>query len=207
MVNDMLNNSSLPFNLWGGALLCECHILNKIPQENYDKSTYELWKGRKPSYKYLKVWGCLAKVALPPRKTTRLGPKIIDCVYLGYANNSSAYRFLVIKFDVDTISVNSIIKSRDAKVFKLVFPYNKSETIHKQYDVASTSQDVNSENDEPRRSKRPRIETSFGPYFISYFTEGDLKPFTRLFPLQMLLFGGKLLTVQWSLLWQITLGT
>jgi len=80
---------------------------------------------------------------------------------------------LAIKSDVDNISVNSIIESRDAEFFEHVFPYNNSETVHRQTDVASTSQEVNSETDEPMRSKRPRIETSFGPDFVSYLAEGD----------------------------------
>lgn len=119
------------------------------------------------------MWGCLAKVALSPPKRTRLGPKTIDCVYLGNALNSNAYRFLVIKSDVDIVSVNSTIESRDAEFFEHVFPYNKSETIHKQSGVASTSQQVNIETDEPKRSKRLMIETSFGPDFVSYLAKGD----------------------------------
>ena len=126
----MLNSYGLPFNLQGEALLCACYILNKMPQKNCDKSPYELWKGRKPSYKYLKVQGCLAKVALLPPKRTRLGPKTVDCVYLGNAHNSYAYRFLVIKYDVYIIYVNSIIESPDAEFFKHVFSYKKSETVH-----------------------------------------------------------------------------
>ena len=114
----------------------------------------------------------MAKVALLPPKRTRLGPKTVDCVFLGNAENSSAYRFLVIKSDVDIISMNSIIKSRDAEFFEHVFPYNKFDSYPKQSDVASTSrQEVNSKIDEPRRSKRPRIETSFKHDFIFYLAE------------------------------------
>ncbi|GJZ23366.1 pol polyprotein [Tanacetum coccineum] len=38
------------------------------------------------------LWGCLAKVQIPLPKRTKLGPKTVDCVYLGPAKNSAAYR-------------------------------------------------------------------------------------------------------------------
>ena len=45
---------------------------NKVPKKKSEKTPYELWKGMKPSYKYLRVWGCLAKVAVPPPKKVRI---------------------------------------------------------------------------------------------------------------------------------------
>ena len=69
MMNALLLSFVLPQNLWGEAILSANYILNRIPQKKTNKSPYELWKGRRPSYKYLKVWGCLAKVAAPiPKK-------------------------------------------------------------------------------------------------------------------------------------------
>ena len=38
-------------------------LINKVPKKKVEKTPYELWKGIKSSYKYLRVWGCLAKVA------------------------------------------------------------------------------------------------------------------------------------------------
>ena len=57
--------------------------------------------------------GCLAKVlALLPKKT-KLGAKTMDCIFIGFALNSSAYRFLVHKSKIPDIHVNMIIESRD----------------------------------------------------------------------------------------------
>ena len=39
-----------------------------------------------PLIKTLKVWGCLANVQVLLPKRTKLGPKTIDCVFIGYAN-------------------------------------------------------------------------------------------------------------------------
>ena len=79
MLNAMLISSGLPQNMWGEALLSANYVLNKLPHKKLDKTPYELWKGHAPSYKYLRVWGCLAKVPIPGPKRTRLGPKMVDC--------------------------------------------------------------------------------------------------------------------------------
>ncbi|KAL1225865.1 Retrovirus-related Pol polyprotein from transposon TNT 1-94 [Cardamine amara subsp. amara] len=123
MMNAMLQESGLPQNLWGEALLTTNYILNKIPHKVTGKTPYELWTGNVPSYKYLKVWGCLAKVAVPPPKKVSIGPKTIDCIFIGYAHNSSAYRFLVHKSDIHDIHVNTIMESRNVSFFEHVFPY------------------------------------------------------------------------------------
>ena len=114
MMNALLLSFGLPQNLWGEAILSANYILNRIPHKKTNKSSYKLWKGRRPSYKYLKVWGCLAKVAVPIPKKVKIGPKTVDCVFIGYAHNSSAYRFLIHKSEIIDMHANTIIKSKNA---------------------------------------------------------------------------------------------
>ena len=51
MMNATLISSRLPQNIWGEAILTANYLLNKAPKKSR-KTPYELWKGRKPSYKY-----------------------------------------------------------------------------------------------------------------------------------------------------------
>nr|GEX00603.1 retrotransposon protein, putative, Ty1-copia subclass [Tanacetum cinerariifolium] len=104
-----------PDGLWSEACLAASTILNKIPHKKSDKSPYQLWKGKEPSYKMMKVWGCLAKVQIPLPKRTKLRPKIVDCVYLGPTKNNAAYRFLVYKSnsEIDSIVQNNTWKLVD----------------------------------------------------------------------------------------------
>ena len=51
-------------------------------------------KSRRASYKYLKVWGCHENVAILDLKKVKIGHKTMDYIFIGYAYNSSAYRFL-----------------------------------------------------------------------------------------------------------------
>ncbi|KAL5792962.1 hypothetical protein ACOSP7_001556 [Xanthoceras sorbifolium] len=37
------------------AILSSNYLLNKVPRKKQEKTPYELWKGRKPSYKYLRI--------------------------------------------------------------------------------------------------------------------------------------------------------
>ena len=83
MMNAMLISSGLPQNLWGEAILSANYILNRIPPKRTNQTPYELWKGHKLSYNYLKLWGCLAKVAVPSPKKIKIGPKPVDCVFIG----------------------------------------------------------------------------------------------------------------------------
>jgi hypothetical protein len=48
---------------------------------------------------------------------TKTGTKTVKCVFLGYAHNSAAYIFLVIKFDFLVVHVNNVTQSRDATFF------------------------------------------------------------------------------------------
>ncbi|GJX91726.1 hypothetical protein Tco_0345052 [Tanacetum coccineum] len=61
MVNAMVINSGLSQDMWGEAILTATYLLNKVPYKEKEETHYELWMGRKSSYEYLRVLGCLAK--------------------------------------------------------------------------------------------------------------------------------------------------
>ncbi|CAM8934624.1 unnamed protein product [Rhodiola kirilowii] len=127
MMNAMLLSSGLPQEMWGEAVLSANYLLNRIPRKKKDKSPYELFIGRTPSYAHLRVWGCLAKVMAPGPKRMKIGPKKIDCVFIGYALNSTAYRFLVYDSKNPDIHKDTIMESKTASFFEQVFPYKTEE--------------------------------------------------------------------------------
>lgn len=87
----MLLNAHLPNDLWGGAILTACYVLNRVPSKSIETTPYEIWYGRKPNLDYFKVWG-LYKFPDPQR--TKLGPRDIKSIFVGYAQDSKAYRLL-----------------------------------------------------------------------------------------------------------------
>ncbi|KAL2250125.1 UNVERIFIED_CONTAM: Retrovirus-related Pol polyprotein from transposon TNT 1-94 [Sesamum indicum] len=193
MINSLLLTSRLPKYLWGEALNTTCHILNRVPLKHNTSTPFELWKGRKSSLKYFRVWGCLAKVLNPEHKRKKLGPKTVDAVFLGYVETSYALRFLVIKSEIPGIEVNTIVEFRDAVFLEDVFPLKTgipsnvslddslaSTSIHEHVEKmsnvgvsSSSSNQTHEESDEPRRSKRARIIKDFGSDFVTYNIEDD----------------------------------
>ncbi|KAB2595479.1 DNA polymerase zeta catalytic subunit-like [Pyrus ussuriensis x Pyrus communis] len=175
--------SGAPHNLWGEALLAANTILNRIPHKKTNQSPYEIWKGRLPTYKTLKVWGCLAKVQVPLPKRQKLGPKTVDCIFIGHANNSSAYRFLVHKSEIADIHINTILESAEVEFFEEIFPYkDRSYVLNKRVHEVITRNDddnhastsrVQSQDLEPRKSKRAKIAKDFGPDFLTFVTEDE----------------------------------
>jgi hypothetical protein len=61
-------------------------------------------------------------VNVPINKKRKLGPKTVDCVFLGYAMNSVGYRFLIVKSGVSDMEVGTFFESRDATFFETNFP-------------------------------------------------------------------------------------
>ena len=128
------------------------------------------------------MWGCLAKVPVPTPKKVKIGPKTVDCIFIGYAQNSSAYQFLVYKSEIPDIHKNTIMESRNASFFEHVFPCKFEEGPSSSKRTFETmnedSQDQEQEQeeeveDEPPRSKRIRTEKSFGPDFLTYMLESE----------------------------------
>jgi len=114
------------------------------------------------------VWGYLAKVALPSHKYSNIGSKTFDVVVIGYAQNNATYRFM-------SLSNFSISKYGDAESFEHVFPLKKDvphvvpNVVSESMNLPASSFSIRELVTEPRRSKRQRTETSFGPDFITSF--------------------------------------
>ena len=106
----------------------------------------------------------------------KIGRKAVDCIFIGYERNSSAYRFLVYESNISYIHKNTIMESRNASFIEDVFPCKFKEELGsskcKLVTINENSQDQNEDSEvEPKRSKRVRIEKSFGPDFLTYMLE------------------------------------
>ena len=135
--------------MWEEAILSVFHIQNKEPHKKTGNTPYELWEWHQPNLEYLKVWGCLAKVMLPEPKRRKLGSRTCDCVFIGYACNSSCYRFLVIKSDI--LESYTIIEYENAIFFKHMFPLKNKDKVL--CDSIETSNNFVDDVQEIRRSK------------------------------------------------------
>ena len=57
-----------------------------------DKNSQEVWIGKKPSIKHLKVFGCDAYVHVPKGKRTKLDNKAKKCIFIGYKYGMKGYK-------------------------------------------------------------------------------------------------------------------
>jgi hypothetical protein len=117
------------------------------------------------------VWGCRAVVRLTEPKRRPLGERGIDCIFIGYAENSYAWRFYVLESN-EYVSVNSVIESRDAD-----FDEERFTSIPRPRDMNhSTKAPVNTENNssnstQVRKGTRIRKAKTFGDDFQLYLVE------------------------------------
>nr|GEX10400.1 putative zinc finger, CCHC-type [Tanacetum cinerariifolium] len=112
MVRSMLANSNLSEFLWTEALKTAVHILNRVPSKSIPKTPYEIWTGRKPNLRYLRVWGCLAEAKLHNPQSRKLDLKNISCFFIGYPKRSKGYRFYCPSYST------RIVKTRHADFLK-----------------------------------------------------------------------------------------
>jgi hypothetical protein len=113
----------------------------------------------------------------------------MDCIFLGYAQRSIGYRFLVVKSEVPDMHIDTIMESRDATFFENMFPMKdmhstarfSSEIIPEssasndyfEQPHENVFEDVHEkdDNEDPTRSKRRRTAKSFGDDFIVYLVD------------------------------------
>ncbi|CAJ2638269.1 unnamed protein product [Trifolium pratense] len=146
-------------------------VYSLVPKSKKMISPYETLKKRQPNLSYLRTWGCLAYVRKPDPKRVKLASRAYECVFIGYAANSKAYRF----FD---LNAKVIIESVDANFFEDKFPFklrNSGGTESSHIPVIRNSESNNNTEIELRRSKRVRVAKDYGPEYSAYTLEEDPK--------------------------------
>ena len=105
MVRSMMSYLTLPVSFWGYALKTAMHILNLVPSKSVPNTPKELWGGRKPSMRYLHIWGRPAHVL--KRKSDKLEVKTEVCMFLGYSKETKGYLFYNHKYNKVFVSTHT----------------------------------------------------------------------------------------------------
>jgi hypothetical protein len=92
----MLETSGIYKEWWDETILIVYYVMNKVPTKNKEITPFKEWEKKKLNISYLRTWCCLAKVSVTINKKSKLGPKTVDCVFLGYAFHNIGYMFLII---------------------------------------------------------------------------------------------------------------
>jgi transposase InsO family protein len=105
-VRCMLIDADLDKRYWAEAANTAAYLVNRVPCRNNLKCPEEIWSGRKPSLKHIRIFGCKAMAHVPKEKRKKLDAKSTECILVGYCAESKAYRL------IDKQS-NKLIISRD----------------------------------------------------------------------------------------------
>jgi hypothetical protein len=89
-------DQDLPNSLWPEATSTVVYIQNKCPHAILkDKTHEEVFSGTKPEIGHLRIFGCPIYIHVPKEKRTKMEPLGKKGVFVGYNENSKAYKIYV----------------------------------------------------------------------------------------------------------------
>jgi hypothetical protein len=92
MTQSMLLGSKLPSPLWEEATRCSVYLLNWISHKSIQMTTpFQRLTGAIPNLSHIRVFGCKVSVLLT-KKGDKLASKSFPATFVGYDNQSKAYR-------------------------------------------------------------------------------------------------------------------
>ena len=83
--------TSLPISFWDHVLETAIYLLNRVPSKSVSSTPYEIWRGKQPNLKYLKIWGCPAYVKR--NFGHKLDTRADKCLFVGFSRDSIGYQF------------------------------------------------------------------------------------------------------------------
>jgi hypothetical protein len=130
MERTMLNESKLSNILWPQAIHTSFHILNRILlRNNYDKTPYQLWKGRITSVKHFRIFGSKCYIKKVDKNMGKLDSITDEGILVGYSCSRKAYKCynfrlkkvveaIDVKFDESSF-LKSKIEQKDHQTYEI----------------------------------------------------------------------------------------
>jgi hypothetical protein len=92
----MMFDQDLPNSLWEEATSTTMYIQKRCPHTTLkEKTPGEVFSGIKPEVGCLRIFECLVYIHVPMEKRTKMKPLGKKGVFVGYNENSKAYRIYV----------------------------------------------------------------------------------------------------------------
>ena len=99
MARCMIYSKGLHKCFWLNLSCWDNYILNRVPTKEVLQITpKEKWNGRKPDFSNFKIFSSECWSHIPDEKQKKLDPKSHKCIFIGYCEDSKAYRL----FDTST---------------------------------------------------------------------------------------------------------
>lgn len=121
MARCMLLDADLPYTFWAEAVNTANYIQNRVSTRATDTTPFEAWNGGRPATEHFQIFGAKCFVHVPAEKRQKLDDTAREMIFLGYDENSKAYRC----YDQ---AARRLVISRDVR-FQGIFEKSKSETV------------------------------------------------------------------------------
>jgi hypothetical protein len=112
----MIHSKNLPQHFCGEAINIACHIINWVylrPETN--KTSYEIWRGKKPTVKYFRTFGSKCYILRDRENLGKFDSRSDEGIFLGYSTNSRAYRDFNKKTETVMESINVVIDDEEVE--------------------------------------------------------------------------------------------
>ncbi|TYK21311.1 F5J5.1 [Cucumis melo var. makuwa] len=114
MARVMIHAKNLPLHFLAEAINTACHIHNRITTRSGTNVTlYELWKGRKPNVKYFHIFGSTCYILADKEYHRKWDAKSKQGLFLGYSQNSRAYRVFNNRTETVMETINVVVKDSE----------------------------------------------------------------------------------------------
>ncbi|GJT02426.1 retrovirus-related pol polyprotein from transposon TNT 1-94 [Tanacetum coccineum] len=156
----MLIFSKSPEFLWAEAIATACFTQNRsIVHTCYNKTPYELIRGRKPNIQYFHVFGSLCYLTNDRDDLGKMKPKADIGIFFGYSESSRGFCI----YNRQTKKIMEMIHVKFDKLTTMAFECNNSEpgtNCMNFQDSSEDSQSVPSKTD---------LDNLFGPLYEEYY--------------------------------------
>ena len=121
-VRVMIHDQDLHMHLWVEPTRTTVYVQNIIFHSALgNKTPKEMFIGEKPEVSHLKIFGCLVYLHVPKEKRSKLDPSGKKGIFIGYSDESKAYKIYIRSFRQIEISKDvtfdenaSFIKSKNS---------------------------------------------------------------------------------------------
>jgi transposase InsO family protein len=106
MARTMIHKNNLAKYIWAEAVNTTCYVQNRIYiRLILEKTTYELFKGRRPNISYFYQFGCTCYILNNKLYLKKFDVKAQRGIFLGYSKRSKAYNV----YNSETLCVEELL--------------------------------------------------------------------------------------------------
>ena len=146
----MLISSGMPKHFWAEAASTAVMLINKCPSTSIDNDTPDMkWYGSAGDYAKLRNFGCRVYAHA---KRTKLDPRALKCVMLGYQKGVKGYRLWCTEK-----GMGQVVISRDVVFKEDEMPYLQQKSDSTEFEVELTGHEQTDANGEVSGEEAPEM--------------------------------------------------